>query len=68
FALAHCLSPLRQTLYSNAGPFGAQVNVSEPMSQQLNACDAGPHELVLERRLSDHLPIIADFNSSIGDA
>jgi hypothetical protein len=31
FAFAHCLSPLRQALHSNAGPNGYQVTLYECM-------------------------------------
>jgi endonuclease/exonuclease/phosphatase family metal-dependent hydrolase len=35
--------------------------VTVALSEMLLRCDVGPPEVVFERRLSDHLPIVADF-------
>jgi exonuclease III len=36
--------------------------VTPALSERLIRCDVGPPEVVFDRRLSDHLPIVADFN------
>jgi endonuclease/exonuclease/phosphatase family metal-dependent hydrolase len=38
--------------------------VSQSLARHLRACDVGSHDQVFGRNLSDHLPIIADFDTS----
>jgi exonuclease III len=35
--------------------------VTAALFEMLLRCDVGPPDMVFERRLSDHLPIVADF-------
>lgn len=42
--------------------------VTEALHSRMTACDVGPRERVFEGKLSDHLPIIADFAWEKGGA
>ena len=37
--------------------------VSEPLLGSLRSADVGPSDIIFDQRLSDHLPIIADFDA-----
>jgi exonuclease III len=48
----------------NGGTVTAQIDylfVTETLRSRMTSCDTGPRERVFEGRLSDHLPIVADF-------
>jgi exonuclease III len=36
--------------------------VTKPLAGRLISCDTGPQEIVFGANLSDHLPLIADFD------
>jgi endonuclease/exonuclease/phosphatase family metal-dependent hydrolase len=48
----------------NGGTVTAQIDylfVTETLRSRMTSCDTGPRERVFEGRLSDHLPIVAEF-------
>jgi hypothetical protein len=62
---------LTPTLRQIKGPVTSQNDylfVTEVLHSRMTACDVGPRERVFEGRLSDHLPIIADFAWERGGA